>query len=119
MPGIDAPQFDLDRAALLVVPFQIGALGGGIVAELLLIALQIVLVLDLGRSKIGTGAHAFKRNWGFEPTPMHYRYRLKPGQSVPEINPLNPKYRVFIAAWKRLPLPVANTIGPLLARGLG
>ena len=76
-------------------------------------------LFDFGRSKIGTGAHAFKRNWGFEPTPMHYRYRLKPGEAVPEINPLNPKYRVFIAAWKRLPLPVANTIGPILARGLG
>lgn len=50
---------------------------------------------------------------------MHYRFRLAPGQSIPDINPLNPKYRLFIAAWKKLPIPVANSIGPFLVRGLG
>jgi hypothetical protein len=38
---------------------------------------------------------------------------------LPEVNPLNPKYRLFIQAWRRLPLPVANLIGPWLARSLG
>jgi hypothetical protein len=32
---------------------------------------------------------------------------------------MNPKYRTFIAGWKRLPLPVANALGPLIVRGLG
>lgn len=76
-------------------------------------------VFDFGRSKVGTGAMAFKHNWGFEPAPLHYRYNLAPGASIPEHNPLNPKYRLLIAAWKRLPLPVANLIGPSLVRGLG
>jgi FemAB-related protein (PEP-CTERM system-associated) len=76
-------------------------------------------LFDFGRSKIGTGAHAFKRNWGFEPAPLHYRFRLAPGASIPDHNPLNPKYRLFIAAWKRLPLPVANLLGPPIVRGLG
>ncbi len=76
-------------------------------------------LFDFGRSKIGTGAHAFKHNWGFEPQPLHYRYKLRPGAAIPEHNPLNPKYRLFIAAWKRLPLPVANAIGPHVVRGLG
>jgi hypothetical protein len=44
---------------------------------------------------------------------------LKPGEAIPELNPLNPKYRLFIAAWKRLPLPVANVIGPFIVRGVG
>jgi hypothetical protein len=44
---------------------------------------------------------------------------VAPGKTVPENNPLNPKYRLMIAAWKRLPLPVANAIGPLLVRGVG
>jgi hypothetical protein len=44
---------------------------------------------------------------------------LKPGRSIPDINPLNPKYRLFIAAWKHLPIPIANRLGPLLARDLG
>lgn len=76
-------------------------------------------VFDFGRSKEGTGSYAFKRNWGFEPTPLHYRFLIAPGAAVPELNPLNPKFRLFIAAWKRLPLPVANMLGPQIVRGLG
>lgn len=74
---------------------------------------------DFGRSKVGTGAYAFKKNWGFEPVPLPYRYRLLPGASIPEHNPLNPKYKAMIAAWRRLPLPVANVLGPHIVRGLG
>ncbi len=76
-------------------------------------------LFDFGRSKRGTGAFAFKHNWGFEPEPLHYRYRLAPGATIPDHNPLNPKYRLFIAAWKRLPLVVANLLGPPIVRGLG
>jgi FemAB-related protein (PEP-CTERM system-associated) len=76
-------------------------------------------LFDFGRSKVGTGAHAFKHNWGFTPAPLHYRYKLAPGAAIPDRNPLNPKYRLFIAAWKRLPLPVANMLGPPIVRGLG
>ena len=38
---------------------------------------------------------------------------------MPQNNPLNPKYRAFIAAWRRLPLPVANALGPHVVRNLG
>ncbi len=76
-------------------------------------------LFDFGRSKEGTGAFAFKKNWGFQPAKLHYRLALAPGQAVPEVNPLNPKYRLMIAAWKRLPVPVANLLGPVLVRGVG
>ncbi len=76
-------------------------------------------LFDFGRSKAGTGAFSFKKNWGFTPEPLHYRYRLQPGATIPDHNPLNPKYRLFIAAWKRLPVPVANLIGPHIVRGIG
>jgi FemAB-related protein (PEP-CTERM system-associated) len=76
-------------------------------------------LFDFGRSKLGTGAYAFKHNWGFEPAKLHYRFCLEPGGTIPDINPMNPKYRLFIAAWKRLPLPIANILGPPLVRGLG
>jgi FemAB-related protein (PEP-CTERM system-associated) len=76
-------------------------------------------LFDFGRSKLGTGAFAFKHNWGFEPEKLHYRYRLAPGATIPDHNPLNPKYRLFIAAWKKLPLPLANLLGPPIVRGLG
>jgi len=74
---------------------------------------------DFGRSKTGTGAFAFKKNWGFDPAWLEYEYRLQPGVALPDKNPLNPKYALLVEAWKRLPLPLANFIGPLLVRGLG
>ncbi|MGE0222893.1 MAG: FemAB family XrtA/PEP-CTERM system-associated protein [Acetobacteraceae bacterium] len=76
-------------------------------------------LFDFGRSKRGTGAFSFKHNWGFEDASLHYRFRLAAGQAIPDHNPLNPKFRFFIAAWKRLPLPVANLLGPPIVRGLG
>lgn len=74
---------------------------------------------DFGRSKLGTGAFSFKKNWGFAPEPLHYRFKLRPGASIPDHNPLNPKYRLLVETWKRLPLPVANLIGPRIVRGIG
>ncbi|WP_286828510.1 MULTISPECIES: FemAB family XrtA/PEP-CTERM system-associated protein [Kordiimonas] len=74
---------------------------------------------DFGRSKIGTGPFNFKKNWGFEPTPLEYEYRLAPGANVPDISPQNRKFSLVIEAWKRLPLGVANLIGPPIAKHLG
>ena len=74
---------------------------------------------DFGRSKAGTGAFAFKKNWGFEPEWLEYEYKLAPGAGLPEKNPQNPRYALMIAAWKKLPLPVANFLGPFLIGGLG
>ena len=76
-------------------------------------------VFDFGRSKRGTGSFDFKKNWGFEPQPLHYEYRLVRGKSVPDHNPLNPKYRLFIKLWQRLPLPLANLLGPRIVKSLG
>jgi FemAB-related protein (PEP-CTERM system-associated) len=78
-----------------------------------------IRIFDYGRSKRGAGSYGFKKNWGFEPQPLHYEYHLVKATEMPEVNPNNPKYRYFIETWKRLPLPVANAIGPLLARNLG
>jgi len=76
-------------------------------------------VFDFGRSKFGTGSFAFKKNWGFIPQELSYQYRVKPGATVPDHNPLNPKYRLMINAWKRIPMPLANLIGPAIVRGIG
>ena len=76
-------------------------------------------LFDFGRSKYGTGAFDFKTHWGFEPEPLHYEYCLIRGTELPDLNPLNPKFKLFIAAWKRLPLPLANFVGPWIAVDLG
>jgi FemAB-related protein (PEP-CTERM system-associated) len=78
-----------------------------------------IRVFDYGRSKVGSGSYSFKKNWGFEPEPLPYQYRLVKAPEVPNVSPTNPKYRLFIEAWRRLPLAVANRLGPVLARNLG
>jgi FemAB-related protein (PEP-CTERM system-associated) len=75
-------------------------------------------IFDFGRSKVGTGSFAFKKHWGFDPKPLYYEHFLLGLDKVPEISPLNPKYALMIATWKRLPLAVANTLGPMVAREL-
>ena len=76
-------------------------------------------IFDYGRSKIGTGSFDFKKNWGFEPEPLHYEYQLHRAKNVPDQNPLNPKYQLFIKAWRKLPMPVANFLGPYIVKNLG
>jgi len=78
-----------------------------------------IKVFDYGRSKRDTGSFDFKKNWGFEPTPLHYEYRLYSRATVPQNNPNNPKYAKAIETWRRLPRGVVNVIGPMLARHLG
>lgn len=74
---------------------------------------------DFGRSKAGTGAAAFKKNWGFEPEPLTYFTRAADGGAPRKVNPLDPKYSLQVKAWKRMPLWLANRIGPWIAQGLG
>ena len=76
-------------------------------------------LFDYGRSKQGTGSYAFKKNWGFEPTPLHYEYCLYKRDAVPQNNPNNAKYQLLIKAWRRLPIGVANWLGPFIVRSLG
>ncbi len=77
-----------------------------------------IKIFDFGRSKIGTGSYKFKRHWGFEPEPLYYEFFLVNAHTLPDINPLNPKYQIFITAWKRLPLALSQKIGPFLAKDL-
>ncbi len=76
-------------------------------------------LFDYGRSKQGTGPYAFKKNWGFEPQPLSYEYRLYKRDAVPQNNPANAKYKLMIETWRKLPLGFANWLGPYVVRSLG
>lgn len=75
-------------------------------------------IFDFGRSKVGTGPYSFKSNWGFEPRPLTTQYLLLGRDTLPNLNPTNPRYAKIIAAWQRLPIPVANAISPFISRSL-
>ncbi len=76
-------------------------------------------MFDYGRSKRGTGPYAFKKNWGFEPTPLYYEYRLYKHDAIPQNNPNNAKYKLMISIWRRMPIGLANWLGPFVVRNLG
>jgi FemAB-related protein (PEP-CTERM system-associated) len=73
---------------------------------------------DFGRSKTGSGPFAFKKNWGFAPDPLTYGAWTAPGRPARNIDPTDASYSRKIELWKKLPLPLANTLGPWIARGL-
>ena len=74
---------------------------------------------DFGRSKTGSGAAAFKKNWGFAAEPLSYFNWTAPGAEPRDADPTSARHASRIALWKRLPLAVANRLGPMIARGLG
>ncbi|MCB2050873.1 MAG: FemAB family PEP-CTERM system-associated protein [Novosphingobium sp.] len=74
---------------------------------------------DFGRSKTGSGPYNFKRNWGFEPVALAYGVWNAPGAPLRDTDPTSTSNARRVELWKRLPLPVANRLGPLIARGLG
>ncbi|MCX6834199.1 MAG: FemAB family PEP-CTERM system-associated protein [candidate division Zixibacteria bacterium] len=71
---------------------------------------------DFGRSAVDSGTYRFKQQWVPEPVRLHWQYSLNLAKTIPEINPRNPKYRLFINMWRRMPLPLANFLGPKVIR---
>lgn len=74
--------------------------------------------MDFGRSTPGEGTFKFKEQWGAQPVPLHWEYLLPEGALPPDQSPANPKFRLAIAMWQRLPLPVANLLGPRIVKGI-
>jgi serine/alanine adding enzyme len=75
-------------------------------------------VVDFGRSSPGEGPFNFKEQWGAEARPLHWEYRLIRGTAMPNASPTNPRFRLAIGLWKRLPLAIAGRIGPHIVRGI-
>jgi FemAB-related protein (PEP-CTERM system-associated) len=77
-----------------------------------------IRVFDFGRSTPGEGTFHFKRQWGAEPSELVWEYWTADGHAAPRLNPSNPKYSLAIGVWRRLPLPVATTLGPHVVRNI-
>lgn len=70
----------------------------------------------LGRSTTESGGEQFKKKWNAESTQLHWYYYRPDNGPAPELNVDNPRYQLAIKTWQRLPLVVADHIGPPLAR---
>jgi len=71
-----------------------------------------------GRSTMGSGNYRFKKQWGAQDQRLYYQYWLAEGTEMPDLNPHSPRYRLAVALWRRLPIAVANALGPWIVRGI-
>jgi len=74
-------------------------------------------IFDFGRCTPDGPTFRFKAQWGAEPTPLPWYY-LGKKENIPDISPTNPRFHLAIRAWRTLPIPIANRIGPMIARSL-
>ena len=70
----------------------------------------------LGRSTANSGAESFKEKWLATPSQLYWYFHRPSGGEMPGLNVDNPKYRLAIAAWRRMPMWATRAIGPHLAR---
>lgn len=73
---------------------------------------------DFGRSSIGGGTYQFKKQWGAIPVQHYWNYWVAQGRELPQINPNNPKYRLAIDLWRRLPVAMTKLLGPPIVKYL-
>lgn len=71
-----------------------------------------------GRSTVESNAESFKKKWNIDSRQLYWHYYLPTGRDMPALNVENPKYRLAISAWRRLPLAVTTALGPYLARSI-
>jgi serine/alanine adding enzyme len=74
--------------------------------------------LDLGRCSIDGGTFQFKMQWNPEIRPLFWYYWLASGIELPELSPNNPKYALAVRCWKKMPLALANRVGPWIVRNI-
>ncbi|WP_157844495.1 GNAT family N-acetyltransferase [Chryseobacterium sp. Leaf394] len=70
-----------------------------------------IAVFDMGRSRNGQSTVKYKLSWGAEPVQLYYYYFNKKSHTNDEDGKL---VRFLINMWKKLPLSIANFLGPKL-----
>lgn len=73
---------------------------------------------DFGRCSRDSGTYRFKKQWGAIERPLYWHYWLPAGAPMPGLTPHNPKYALAIRLWQRLPIAVANRLGPYIVKNL-
>jgi FemAB-related protein (PEP-CTERM system-associated) len=68
--------------------------------------------LDLGRSFKNAGTYEFKRQWGAHPHTLPWIFIDAVPSAAPSVERDTSRFAGLIRAWKRLPVPVANRLGP-------
>lgn len=73
---------------------------------------------DFGRSTPYEGTYNFKKQWGAVAIPLFWQYLTEERTELPELSPSNPKYKLAIRTWQRLPVALTKIIGPGIVRNI-
>jgi serine/alanine adding enzyme len=73
---------------------------------------------DFGRSTPGDGTYHFKEQWGAAPEQLWWEYSVVGGGELPSADRHDAAYQRRIEYWKRMPLAIANLVGPRIARSI-
>ena len=73
---------------------------------------------DFGRSTPGEEIYEFIAQSGAKAYPLVWEYWTKDGAPLPNISPTNAKFALAIKMWKKLPLSLANLLGPPIVRSI-
>jgi len=79
------------------------------------VATQGVRLFNFGRCTPGGGTHQFKQQWGSRDVPLPW-YQPLAGRRVATPSPHERAFSWGPAVWKRLPLVLANALGPSIVR---
>ncbi len=74
-------------------------------------------LFNFGRCTPGGATHKFKLQWGGYDVPLPWPSWSKSGEASPP-SADRPAFRLATAVWSRLPMAIANRLGPVLARQL-
>jgi FemAB-related protein (PEP-CTERM system-associated) len=72
---------------------------------------------DFGRCDKDGNHFKFKAQWGAQPQPAIWQYHVLRGRPK-DMRPKSAKYQLMIRAWQKLPVQLANAIGPAIVRGI-
>ena len=74
---------------------------------------------DFGRSSPDEGTYKFKKQWGAEPTPLHWQYIYLKGAPAALETSEKSKFENAIKYWQKLPVSITRIIGPPIRRNIG
>ena len=73
---------------------------------------------NFGRCTPGGGTHRFKSQWGGVDEPLHWTQWPAVGSGEATEDDEGGALQRAVSLWQKLPLPVANRLGPVVSRGL-
>jgi hypothetical protein len=73
---------------------------------------------DFGRSTVDSGPYRFKLQWGARPVQLYWHRWERTAAQVVRPESEGKLMRFATAVWRRLPLAVANALGPLVSSSL-